>query len=161
MRTRPAVRRPGTPGVDADAGHDQHPHLLARAPGGCAGGTRYGYTAEALQNASATTPPPHHRDPDVVETLGMIDQIESESKEVAGSERVVEVALTGERELLSAAVYDLLQHAVTVLSEACERFPRGPDDVPDLEQANRHVGDVLRVLRETELVSVQHPDRTG
>lgn len=120
---------------------------------------RHGYTAEALQGASADTPPPPNpRDPELVETLGMIDLIDSEMKEVAGSERVVEVAVTGERELLSAAVYELVALAVVALADACERFPIGPDDVPDLEQANRHVGEVLRVFRETELVSVQHPE---
>jgi hypothetical protein len=85
----------------------------------------------------------------------------TELTEVAGNDRVVEVAVTGQRELLSGAVYDLLLQAVAALAQRCDRFPVGPDDVADLEQANRHVGDVLRVLRETELISVQHPDRRG
>jgi hypothetical protein len=130
--------------------------LLAPLADALAG--RYGYTAEALQGASANTPTPHRRDPDLIETLGMLDQIDTELTEVAGNDRVVEVALTGERQLLSAAVYDLLQHGVAALMQACERFPTGTDDVPDLEEANRHVAEVLRLFRETELVSIQHPD---
>jgi hypothetical protein len=130
--------------------------LLAPLADALAG--RYGYTAEALQHASANTPPPRRRDPDLIETLGMLDQIDTELTEIAGNDHVVEVALTGERQLLSAAVYDLLQHRAAALMQACERFPTGTDDVPDLEQANRHVGEVLRLFRETELVSVQHPD---
>jgi hypothetical protein len=124
---------------------------------------RYGYTAEYLHEFSLNVPPARvrERDPDLFETLGMIDQTYAERSEIARNDRVIEVAVTGERELLSAAVYDLLQHTVAALNEACERFPTGPDDVPDLEEACRRVGDVLRVLRETELVSVQHPDRPG
>lgn len=124
---------------------------------------RYGYTARALHDLWADAPRACvAEDPDLFETLGMIDHIYAEVAEVVGNDRVVEVAVTGERELLSAAVYDhLLRDAVAALSEAYERFPAGQDDVPDLEELHRHVGDVLRVLRETELVSVQHPDRPG
>ena len=133
--------------------------LLAPLADALAG--RYGYTAEALRDASANTPPDAPDagyDGDLIETLGMLDQIDTELTEIAANDRVVEVALTGERQLLSAAVYDLLQHGAAALMQACERFPTGTDDVPDLEEASRHVGEVLRLFRETELVSVQHPD---
>ncbi len=136
--------------------------LLAPLADALAG--RYGFKADYLHEYARNVSADRVReaDPDLFATLGMIDHIYAELAETAGNDRVVEVAVTGERELLSAAVYDhLLRDAVAALSEACDRFPTSHDDVPDLEELHRHVGDVLRVFRDTELVSVQHPDRPG
>ncbi len=123
---------------------------------------RYGYTAQALHDLWADAPRAGvAEDPDRAETLGILNHIHTELAETAGNDHVVEVEVTGERELLSAAVHDLLQSGVAALADACERYPTGTDDVPDLEELHRRVGEVLRVFRETELVSVQHPDRSG
>ncbi len=121
---------------------------------------RYGYTARSLHDLWAGAPRAClAEDPDLAETLGMLGHIQAELAEGAGDDHVVEVAVTGERELLSAAVHELLQSGVAALTEACERYPTGTEDVPELEHANRHVGEVLRLFRETELVSAQHPDQ--
>ncbi len=123
---------------------------------------RYGYAACALHDLWADAPRASvTEDPDLAETLGMLDHIRAELAEVADKDAGIEVAVTGERELLSAAVHDLVQHAATALAEACERYPTGTEDVPALEQVNRHVAEILGVFRETELVSVQHPDRSN
>jgi hypothetical protein len=115
----------------------------------------YGVTAEALTHASADTPGAreclreHHAD--LIETFDILAQLHATNRPSPGP-AVGDLRVTGEREILSDAVYDLLRSAVETLDTACDLYPSGANDVPDLERAHHHIADVLRLFRATELL---------
>ncbi len=91
-------------------------------------------------------------DGDLAEMVETLRAIEWDPLALPG-EVACGVRLTAEREILSHAVLRLMRDAIARLDAACTNYPEGRCDVPEIEQLDRHLGELIGLFRQTELLA--------
>lgn len=91
-------------------------------------------------------------DSDLIEMVETLRAIEWSPVPLPGEE-VEDVRLTAERQILSYAVLRLMRDAIARLDAACEGYPDGRCDVPEIERLDHRLGELIGLFRETELLT--------